>query len=591
MVESLNRIVLTLLEATLTLYPANSDGTPDTSSPLWTGVKAERVEIHERWETAQTRSSGAKFPKRHPIVQTYEVTVGRVWALPLSELDGFVPGRNERFVLDLTWRDEDAYPDGAGQWHRRTFYGVTLGERSLESREIDSGHTETQVFNAESQAVASGTGNVEVLSEDILRSYIVRYVDASGARTDLYAYDRVSHNFTALVPSPGALATVGYVPDQTGVFQVTFAGAEWSALRVRADGTMEGMKLLSGAPKRSDVPRVEFWYGPIGAGQRFMSVTAAGRVYAHGFRAQSIIPKDEPSYLLSTGSGLNAAIGADVFAKAFEEFVPSNVTGLKGWWAVEDLKNHAVARVGGGLTIDLWPNRVSAGPALTPALGTIFYLPHGNDLFIPPLEGDGLAAVLLDKDSSAYLVTSATLVQGFDHCVFVVAKPGQRDGISGHGDMAVIGTGSPALGDASADGSWVLALENFKLEGNIWTDDGATRKNTTGATDVGTQLMQDEAWLLLEGEMRSTGAGSLTVRRNGVQEGTTALTGTLTDADVLKRVYVGAPFAIQNGSGGFTFQRGSLDGLLRSVVVYEGQLTNENKARVRQYLNLQYEIY
>ena len=59
MSRPLNTIVLTLLEAVVTLYPANADGSPQLSSPLWLGVKTNGLAVRDRWITVETRPTGA----------------------------------------------------------------------------------------------------------------------------------------------------------------------------------------------------------------------------------------------------------------------------------------------------------------------------------------------------------------------------------------------------------------------------------------------------------------------------------------------------------------------------------------------------
>ena len=62
----------------------------------------------------------------------YEISIDRVWALPLSELAGFSP-TNQTYVLEVIWTEEESQ-----QWHRRRYYGVTIASRSFAAQNIES---------------------------------------------------------------------------------------------------------------------------------------------------------------------------------------------------------------------------------------------------------------------------------------------------------------------------------------------------------------------------------------------------------------------------------------------------------------------
>ena len=268
-------IALNLLECTVTLYPSQADGSPDLTSPIWTGVTVENLVVRERWMKAETRRSGSRWPRKHPLVQQYELSLGRVWSLQLPTAGGgLVMGRGY-CVLDVVWVDGDS-----GDWHRETFYNVTISDRSRTSRDIDGGFTDEQVFDAEYMAAPSGgtggPGAVPAITGGL--PYVVKWnAGPDAAPVDLYAYDPATHGFTEAAAGVAApRATLAYT---AGVFTLTFAGASGPAMEVGTDGSLTVTAMAVGAPDRSQVPWVEFWYGPM----RVACVTSGGRLYAASF--------------------------------------------------------------------------------------------------------------------------------------------------------------------------------------------------------------------------------------------------------------------------------------------------------------------
>lgn len=258
-----NRIALTLLEARVTLYPADAAGAPVLSQPLWLGAEAEELTLSGTWLTAETRPTGVAYPRRHNLIPLHEIQLGRVWALPLDQLAGF-QGEHTTYVLDLVWQEAES-----GQWHRRTYYGVTLLTEAFASRSMDSGFSENQSFAAQYFTVATGTGAVPVLSAQA--PYLVWYVSAT-EQVALYAYAADTGVFTAL-EATAARGTVGYAGD---AFEVTLDGVG-VVLATTADG-LHHPAVIEQTPLPAERPRMDFTY----AGQRVCSVSAAG-LWARSF--------------------------------------------------------------------------------------------------------------------------------------------------------------------------------------------------------------------------------------------------------------------------------------------------------------------
>ena len=182
--------------------------------------------------------------------------------------------------------------------------------------------------------------------------------------------------------------------------------------------------------------------------------------------------------------------------------------------------------------------------------------------------------LFLDKDTSSHLHTAAAVINPDNHVVFIVARPGQQDGVGGGSNMAILGTG----GSGDNDGDFTLAQFGYVLLGRFWTDGGATANTATGGTTIGDQLIPFAPWGLCEQEVNGT---ALIVRLNGALEAQAVIGGV--KSGISKPIYVGSE---TNGTTFLTF-----GGFLKAVVVVEGTLTAAEKAKLRGYLNNRYAIY
>ena len=108
-----NTIILDLIEAKVTLYTVAADGV-SLGSALWSGQVAERLTVREQWVVLETRPAGAPYPIKHPLVPQYEVSIERVWALPLNNLAGFSP-TNQTYVLEVIWTEDGEQQKSAQQ--------------------------------------------------------------------------------------------------------------------------------------------------------------------------------------------------------------------------------------------------------------------------------------------------------------------------------------------------------------------------------------------------------------------------------------------------------------------------------------------
>jgi hypothetical protein len=230
----LNTVVLNLLEAQVTLYAAQADGTP--GGAIWSGQVAERLTVHERWLTVQTRPTGAAYPVNHPLVPTYEIAIDRVWALPLSNLIGFKPGAGN-YVLQVVWMDEDS-----GNWHRRTFYGATISARSFAPQSIESEFVDGQEFVAQYFVVDSG--NAWTSPGEVTAPTGVVYWYGPDAPSGVALYNYAPSGGASFTLVPGATtagrATIAADAPSDGALSITFDGATAPVLVTTASGVTVG---------------------------------------------------------------------------------------------------------------------------------------------------------------------------------------------------------------------------------------------------------------------------------------------------------------------------------------------------------------
>ncbi len=293
-------------EATIRLYPATPTGAPDMTQPVWIGACSGTLRISERWINVETRPSGSTYPRKHPLVQQYQVSIDRVWVFPISptaslHLRDFVTDRN-RYVLDIYWEDDET-----GNWVRRTFFGVTISERNLDSDEVFSS-TDAQVFDAEyfvsDQSVLNVLSNPGAIPPPTL-PLVVKYRGSSAAIVPLYSYDAGTGLFTEYTVGVSAgRATIAHNPNRGGNLEITFPTYAPMPF-LTAAGEFHIGQLIESIPLLTDFPRLEFWVGP----KRAASVGVNGQLYAPTFiETGAEVPATPDTFLLYAGNKIWATI-------------------------------------------------------------------------------------------------------------------------------------------------------------------------------------------------------------------------------------------------------------------------------------------
>jgi len=249
-------IVLNLIEAQVTLYAAQADGTPGDA--IWSGQVAERLSVRERWLTVQTRPTGAAYPVNHPLAPTYEIAIDRVWALPLNNLIGFQPGAGN-YVLQVVWTDEDS-----GNWHRRTFYGVTISARSFAPQSIEGEFVDGQEFAA--QYFVADAGNAWTTPGEVPAPAAAVYWNGPDGYFPLYNY--APSGRASFTLADGA-ATTGHATILGDGSNITFDGASGPVLATTVSGVTVG-ELHDAYP--TSLPQLVFCLG----GQSLAVVSMTG---------------------------------------------------------------------------------------------------------------------------------------------------------------------------------------------------------------------------------------------------------------------------------------------------------------------------
>ena len=240
------RIAFTLIEAAVTLYQTNADGT--IGAAVWSGEPAENLKVLERWINVETRATGARNPKQHPLVAQYEINISRVWALPLDQLLGF-QASGQTYILDLVWTEE--LTASGPPWQRRTFYGVTIGSHTLQARGVELGFTDDQDFLA--QYFVADSGDAATPAPAVSAAPLLVIYQGNAGAMPLYTYSAME----GFVPvNTNVLATTATIATDGSTIQ--FAGADSPVVATGSTG-LTVASLHDVFPQT--LPRLEFYYG------------------------------------------------------------------------------------------------------------------------------------------------------------------------------------------------------------------------------------------------------------------------------------------------------------------------------------------
>lgn len=120
-----------LIEAEIALYPANADGTPNTDAPYWFGCCARNLDMVHVRHNVKIARTGARTPRSYTTNEEHMISIARVWAVERSTQLDFVPTKNQRFVMQITWHDRQQ-----DKGYQRVYSGVTAEEFSQRSNGV-----------------------------------------------------------------------------------------------------------------------------------------------------------------------------------------------------------------------------------------------------------------------------------------------------------------------------------------------------------------------------------------------------------------------------------------------------------------------
>jgi len=141
-----------LHEATVSLYPSDPTGAAIIAEPVWIGACIEQMQIGFDFEEVLMAGTGDEYKTAYHVDERHGIDIARVWVLPLPAMEDYQPRPNQRFVFEIVWNDEQK-----NRWHKRTYYGVTARNWTLNSNGIME-YGAGQSFRAQYYTQRSGTG-------------------------------------------------------------------------------------------------------------------------------------------------------------------------------------------------------------------------------------------------------------------------------------------------------------------------------------------------------------------------------------------------------------------------------------------------
>jgi hypothetical protein len=135
-----DRLPFFLHEALVALYVADSNGQP-LGAALWSGAYANGLRFSHALDEVLVAASGDRYRTAYHVDEENVITIDRTWILLKTTLTDFMPGRNQQYVLQITWQQGNYV-------FQRTFYGVT--GRNLDQNSVGTNQILTnQVFRAQ----------------------------------------------------------------------------------------------------------------------------------------------------------------------------------------------------------------------------------------------------------------------------------------------------------------------------------------------------------------------------------------------------------------------------------------------------------
>ena len=149
------RDAVSLIEATLWLWPETVQGEADLANPIWVGAAVNQLRMERVPVAVETRPTGAPTPRRHVLTYLHTIGIGHVLVSENDRLPAPLPVG--RMVLQVTWVPEEWAGRTRNAWMRRVFRGVTVDADQEGDREGVGFDRETR-FQAEFMDESGGVG-------------------------------------------------------------------------------------------------------------------------------------------------------------------------------------------------------------------------------------------------------------------------------------------------------------------------------------------------------------------------------------------------------------------------------------------------
>lgn len=151
-------IPLILAEATITLFATDINGNPILTRPIWVGARAENLQLVGDLQEVEASPTGAAFDEYAQLSEAHEITIERIWVLPVGPEAGPGASRMVDFQLQRGFFVMQIFgiEHKTGLWHQRTYYGVQTKRYGLRSQGV-SYFGSDQVFRAQRYVQAKGS--------------------------------------------------------------------------------------------------------------------------------------------------------------------------------------------------------------------------------------------------------------------------------------------------------------------------------------------------------------------------------------------------------------------------------------------------
>lgn len=292
-------------ECEVVLYRADEQGR-STGEVEWLGGCENKMQIGQGYAEERADRSGDPYARNQQLEEVHTIELEALW-LSRYESAGVIRNpvlaRNQRFVAVLVWIDDET-----GVWHKRSYFGVEIGELSLSS--------ENEYFTQRTPMRAGWfvpqNGRLPEMPGLLpAGGGIVRYF-SSGAAVDLFSYDFGTEQFTELSPSAGKFTIAG----AGGGYVLRLLVGGVVALGIGSDGVAHVAALIaSGGSYASGLPRVEFFNGSL----RVATLTAAGVLAVPSFFETATAPALTEDFVFSDGAWRLSFGNAGAYAPAIED--------------------------------------------------------------------------------------------------------------------------------------------------------------------------------------------------------------------------------------------------------------------------------